>query len=109
MGFPIGNFENGPISEIALPVGGIYTASAEQQFEIGARYVTYDNRIYRYAKAGATALVQCLMAQSAAPTAKHIAIAQTAYAKTAGQKTVRCLVTTGGIAAGEPWTDLNAL
>ena len=94
----------------AMSIGdSIYESSATADYIIGTRVQTWDGRVFRYAKAGATSLVQALMTQGAVPSAKCTSIAQTGYAKAVGDTTVTVLVTTGGIAAGEPWTYEDAL
>jgi hypothetical protein len=79
---------------------GLYTADATQRFVLGTKYETWDGRKFRYAKAGATALVQAYMNQSAVQESKMVEIAQTAYAQAVGNTAITVLCTTGS-AAGE--------
>lgn len=48
------------------PSTDIYSISAEQQDELGARLMLDDGRVFRYAKAGSTALIAGYVQQSAA-------------------------------------------
>lgn len=78
----------------------IYEASATQKHMLGTKLDTgHEGRVFRYAKAGGTALVQARMNQSGVTSATYFtAIPQTAYARVVGETEIRVLVTTGGIA-----------
>lgn len=102
-------FPAAPLVDPSLSRGGVFAASATQECFLGAKLDLKDGRVFRYAQAGGTALVQAFMTQGAVPSAKCTAIAQTGYAKAVGSTEVRVLVTTGGIAATEAWTYENAL
>ena len=78
----------------------IYTASATQNFMLGTKLEFADGRVFRYAKAGAVALVQAYMTQTAVKESKMVEIAQTSHAQTAGYTDITVLCTTGS-AAGE--------
>jgi len=89
---------------------GVFTADAVQRHALGRSYESWDGRKWRYSKAGGVALVQSLMCQQAVQTSKHIDEVQTAYGMAVGDKDqIRCLVTTGGIAASETFAQENAL
>ena len=113
LGFPTQMIYDGigsPMDFAGSTEFGPFTADATQRHAIGRGYETWDGRKFRYGKAGGTALVQALMTQQAVQTSKHIGQVQTAYGVAVGaQEKIRCLVTTGGIAAGEEWTVENAL
>lgn len=47
---------SGPTKYPAYPRQAIFEASETQKFDIGARYVAKDGRVFRYARAGAVAL-----------------------------------------------------
>ena len=98
--------QRGPVSEGPQFAGNsIFEASATQLYKVGTKLELDDGRTFRYAKAGATALVQAYMAQAAVPLAKTINVVQASHAQAAGDRgKIRCLVTTGGIAASEAWT-----
>ena len=110
-------FPNGPIEWASQPRDetgdntnlGIYTNDDTQRYSIGTLHETWDGKRYRYAQIGGSNIAAGLMQSSGVDTAKHIAIAQTGFAQVAGATKVRCLVTTGGIAASETFAQLNAL
>lgn len=79
---------------------GIYVASATQSYALGTKYETWDGRRFRYAKAGATALVQAYMTCTATQESKMVEIAQTAHAQSVGATQITVLCTTGS-SAGE--------
>lgn len=86
----------------AAPKQSIYEASATQEYMLGTKYEAPDGRVFRYAKAGAVALVQARMNQSGITTAGYFtAVVQTGYARAVGDKDIRVLVNTGAIAAGD--------
>ena len=85
---------------VQSPYQSIFEASETQKYILGARYEMADGRVFRYAKAGAVALVQARMMQSGVtPTAYYDDIAQTAYPRTVGDIDIRVLVATGSVAA----------
>jgi hypothetical protein len=110
-------FPNNPIEWYSQPRDltgentnlGIYTNDDTQRYSIGTLHETWDGKKFRYNQVGAANVAAGLMQASGVDTAKHIAIAQTGYAQVAGSTKVRCLVTTGGIAAGETFAQINAL
>lgn len=110
------SFPNQPIPLFGAPkdvsavnTNSIYSAEIAKRYTIGTKYETWDGKVFRYAWNGGVALVQALMTQSGVPSAKTVSIAQTGYAKAVGDTAVTVLVTTGGIAASEPWTNEDAL
>ena len=113
----INGFPCTPLSPGALPMDfsgsteyGYLTAEATQKHAIGRLCETWDGKRFRYSKAGTVALVQALMTQGPVISAKQIGQVQTGYGAAVGAKdAIRCLVTTGGIAAAESWTFENAL
>lgn len=77
----------------------IYETSATQNHMLGRKLECNDGRVFRYAANGGTALVQARMNQSGVTATTYFtAIAQTGYARSVGDKNIRVLVTTGGIA-----------
>lgn len=81
-------------------LNGIYVAEATQRYVLGTKYETWDGRVFRYAKAGGTALVQAYMTQTAVKDSKFVEIAQTSHAQSVGSTEITVLCTTGS-AAGE--------
>lgn len=79
------------------PTQTIYEESETQNYKLGTRleYQDGSGRIFRYAKAGGTALVQAKMNQSAVEESKFIAIVQTGHAQVVGATDINVLVTTG--------------
>jgi len=110
-GFPTTPLRNAaPMDLSGTAELGFLAVDTVQRHALGRLYETWDGCRFRYAKAGATALVQAFMCQQAVQTSKHIGQVQTAYGAAAGaQNAIRVLVTTGGVAASEPWTVENAL
>lgn len=80
---------------VVLP-GSIRTNSSVQEFNLGAKAVTSDGRVFRYCKAGATALVAGKVYDGPATVANHTNIA-VAAAAAAGATSVT--VTLGATAA----------
>ena len=96
------SYARGPIIDPAEPYNGIYETSATQEYHLGTKLELNDGtgRVFRYAQAGATALVQARMNQSAITNATYFhQQVQTGYGMTAGALDVTALVTTGGSAA----------
>jgi hypothetical protein len=93
-------FARGPITaREADPYQSIYEASATQHFMLGTKLELADGRVYRYASNGGVALVQARMNQSGVTATTYFtAIAQTGYPQVVGDRDIRVLVTTGGIA-----------
>jgi hypothetical protein len=91
-------FSGGTINtEDEHPIQTIYEESVTQKYKLGTKLVYGDGtgRIFRYAKAGGTALVQARMNQTAVEESKAVAIAQTGYARSVGEIDITVLVTTG--------------
>lgn len=76
---------------------GIYEISADQNHLLGTRLELGD-RIYHYAKAGATALVACKMNEGEAPVAEHL---KCAVAEVAAAGATRVKLTLGAVAAAQ--------
>jgi hypothetical protein len=93
-------FARGILNELEIePFQSIYESSATQNFMLGTKLEFADGRVFRYAKAGGVALVQARMNQSGVTSATYFtAIPQTGYAQVVGDRDIRVLVTTGGIA-----------
>jgi len=68
-------FRSGINGETSVPVSSIYETTVAQKFALGQKYETQDGRLFRYAKAGAAALLPGNMTQSVAPVAHHTNIA----------------------------------
>jgi hypothetical protein len=82
--------------ENETPRQSIYEASETQNYRLGTKFYSRDNRIFRYAQCGSsTALVQAFMCQSAVQESKAVAIAQTGHAQVVGTQDITILVTTG--------------
>jgi len=86
-------------------VGGvaqdIFTASATQNYAIGAKRDLPDGRRFRYSANGAGAITRALMQQAAAPNTSFIDITQTGHAQVVGATAITVLCTTGSaLAAG---------
>lgn len=117
MNSTINGFPTTPLNPNANPMDfsgstelGVLAVDTVQRHALGRLYQTWDGCRFRYAKAGAAALVQAYMCQQAVQTAKHIGQVQTNYGVSVGAKdAIRIQVATGGIAASEPWTNENAL
>ena len=81
---------------------GQFAASATQQHALGRKYETWDGRVFRYIKNGATQLEVALLTQSEAPASQLLDEVQTGYTTAIGDTVITCLVTTGnGITDGE--------
>jgi hypothetical protein len=66
MARPYDQFEQGPLIQgDNIPKQEWYEESETQQYQIGTRYALSDGRVFRYAKAGASALVAGDLLQSA--------------------------------------------
>lgn len=57
--------------DTAVPVASIYEQTATQKFPLGTEFSTQDGRKFRYAKAGAVALVNSYMCQAPVEIAHH--------------------------------------
>lgn len=92
-------FERGILNERQTePYQSIYEASASQNFMLGTKLELADGRVFRYAKASGTALVQALMNQSGVTATTYFSvIPQTAYPQVVGDRDIRVLVVTGAI------------
>jgi hypothetical protein len=91
------------------PMQDIYESSASQKYVLGTKLEMPDGRVFRYAKAGGTALVQARMTQSGVTSAAHYtAIPQTGYARAVGQTDITALVATGAIAGTATGYEENA-
>lgn len=80
--------------------GSIYDFGTKQLFALGAIGVGRDGRIFRYASAGATALVEGTIVQSAAPVANHLALTSAAQAIGDGPLGKPPIVVTPGATGG---------
>lgn len=80
-----------------LSTRDVYTPTATQYCALGTIYETNDGtgRMFRYCKAGSTALTRCFMGASEAPSANGLEIAQTGYTGSVGDKKFNILLTTG--------------
>ncbi len=56
------------------PLEGLWTPTVDQKHRLGSRFMDGFGRVWRYAKAGATALGPALMTVSEAPHANQIEI-----------------------------------
>lgn len=80
----------------AAPYQDIYTASVTQNLLLGTKLEFADGRVFRYAKAGAAALVQARMCQSSVTSATYFtAVVQTGHAQVVGATDINILVVTG--------------
>lgn len=86
--------------EITEPYQSIYEESETQNWMLGTKLeFPTQGRVFRYAKAGGTALVQARMCQSGITAVAYFSvIPQTGYARTVGDKDITVLVVTGAIA-----------
>lgn len=84
------------------PLEGLWTPTVDQKHRLGSRFMDGFGRVWRYAKAGATALDPALMTVSEAPHANQIEIVQTGYTTAIGDTRVTMLLTTGsGVTDGD--------
>jgi len=85
---------------------GVFKTTATQEHALGRRVELWDGRVFRYCKNGEAQIGAALMTQSSVAPAETINIEQVGQAMTAGDKTVRVLVTTsngvvdGGLIGG---------
>jgi len=86
--------------DVSEPLQSIYESSVTQNYMLGTKFEANDGRVFRYSKAGGTALVQAYMTQTAVKDSKFVEIAQTGHAQAVGYKQISVLCTTGS-AAGE--------
>ncbi|HUT95298.1 MAG TPA: hypothetical protein VMY37_37940 [Thermoguttaceae bacterium] len=86
--------------EITEPYQSIYEDSTTQNWMLGTKLeFPTQGRVFRYAKAGGSPLVQARMNQSGVTaTTYYTAIVQDGYPRTVGDKDITVLVTTGAIA-----------
>ncbi len=102
MSFTQTNFPSFTPSLGGQPSEGLWTPTVDQKHRLGARFEDGFGRIYRYCKAGATALAPALMTCAEAPHANQIEIVQTGYTWAIGDTRVSMLLTTGsGVADGD--------
>lgn len=74
----------------------VYSTDSTPKYWPGTRYVGENNKVWRYAWAGATGLSRAYMHQGEAPAASYLVDqVQTGYGATAGATTFKVLVTTG--------------
>ena len=98
------------ILDPAMAKQSIYESSAVQKHMLGTKLDTgAEGRVFRYAKAAGTALVQALMNQSGVTDATYFSvIPQTAYPQVVGDRDIRVLVVTGAIAGEKVGAAENA-
>ncbi len=87
-----------PMNELAHggPAEGLWTPTVDQRHRLGEKHEDGFGRVWRYCKAGATALAPALMTCSEAPPSGVFEIVQTAYGAAAiGDERVTVLATTG--------------
>lgn len=77
----------------------VWTASATQNYPLGAEKVLPDGRKFRYAQAGASNITRALMQQTAVLDSKFLDITQTGHAQTAASTSITVLCTTGSALA----------
>lgn len=101
-------FSNDILVEPSIAQDDIFTASATQKLRLGTKLELKDGRVFRYAKAGAVALVQARMCQSGITgTSYYTAVVQNGYPRQVGDKKFRILVATGSVANGGPGSGEN--
>jgi hypothetical protein len=76
----------------------VYSPQSTPITRLGMRFDDAFGRTFRYAKAGATPLVQAFMAQTAVKDTKFVEIAQTGHAQVVGARKITVLCTTGSAA-----------
>lgn len=87
-------------SEVQITDSGAFDYTSTQKLPLGTRARTRDGRVFRYCRAGATALVAGSLYQSAVPVANHLANTPPAVAAGATQFTY-----TPGATAGSEAND----
>ena len=96
---------NFPMASLGMggPAEGLWTPTVDQKHRLGTKYEDGFGRIWRYGKAGATALSPALMTCAEAPHASIFEIAQASYGEAnAGDTNIIVLATTGsGITDGQ--------
>ena len=81
--------------DVAQPKQSIYEASTSQKYSMGTKLEYGDGRVFRYARAGAVALVKSLMCQKGVDDADYNAEDQTGNFPVLGDTTIVIEVATG--------------
>jgi hypothetical protein len=76
------------------PTEGLWTPTVDQKHRLGTKYEDEFGRVWRYCKAGATALAPALMTSSEAPSTNLFEKVQTGYTSAIGDTQIRVLATT---------------
>lgn len=90
----LNNYPMTPLVNPAVPVDGLFAASATQQHGLGRECTLTDGRKFRYCKNGAVALTSGLMTQAKPPVAELSNEVQTNYGAAVGATTISVLLTT---------------